>query len=361
MKIYSISLLFCACFLCSCDVTQLNADTASDEQTGGLHTAADFPVGGAIDIRKVMRDSQLRAVVQREFNSVTSTNDMKMYRIARDPGPLNFSRADSVVAFAQANDLRVFGHALVWHYALPDHIAEMSADEMRGFLATYVDSVVTRYRGEIDGWDVVNEVLTTKGGDMRDSPFYQQLGREYIDIAFHAARRADPDVKLFINDFGTERDTAKITGMLDLVADLRADGVPVDGIGFQWHLMMKDDTTVIRQNLRRAVATGLLIHVSELDLIFNVHNDERGGGVEHVQAVTPAMLDEQADVFEAVARIYREEVPPAQRYGITFWDFNDRDTWIKGFFEMGDWPTVFDADLQEKPGYYGFKRGLVGR
>ena len=163
MKIYSISLLFCACLLCSCDVTQLNADTASDEQTGGLHTSADFPVGGAIDIRKVMRDSQLRAIVQREFNSVTSTNDMKMYRIARDPGPLNFSRADSVVAFAQANDLRVFGHALVWHYALPDHIAEMSADEMRGFLATYVDSVVTRYRGEIDGWDVVNEGTDNEG------------------------------------------------------------------------------------------------------------------------------------------------------------------------------------------------------
>ncbi|OAV44104.1 endo-1,4-beta-xylanase [Lewinella sp. 4G2] len=324
----------------------------------GLHHAASFPIGGAINIRKVMRDSQLRAIVQTEFNSITSTNDMKMYRIAGDPGPLDFSRADSVVAFAKANDLRVFGHALVWHYALPDHIANLSAKEMGPFLDEYVTTVVTRYKDDIDGWDVVNEVLDTKGGEMRNSPFHQKMGREYIDIAFRAARKADPDAKLFINDFGTERDTAKLSGLLQLVADLQDDQVPIDGIGFQWHLQMRDDTAVIRNNLRRAVATGLLIHVSELDLIFNTHNDERGGGEDDVQFVTPMMLDDQAQMFETVARIYREEVPPAQRYGITFWDFTDRDTWIKGFFDMGDWPTIFDDSLNRKPGYYGFEYGI---
>jgi endo-1,4-beta-xylanase len=324
----------------------------------GLKDVAPFPIGGAVNIRNVVRDERLRDIITTQFSSITSTNDFKMYRIGKREGELDFSRADSTVAFARKHGLRMFGHALVWHYALPDYIAEMDRPEMETFLTEYIDTVVTHFRGEIDGWDVVNEVLATSGSQMRDSPFYETMGEDYIALAFRTARAADPDVKLFINDFGTERDTAKVGALIRLTERMRARGVPIDGIGFQWHQQMRDDTTVVRQNLRRAAATGLLIHVSELDLIFNTHNDERGGGTEDVRAVTPEMLADQADRYETLARIYREEVPAGQQYGITFWDFTDRDTWIKGFFEMGDWPTVYDEDLEPKPAYYGFRRGL---
>ena len=347
--------------LCLLTCTSPTPDTATptDPEPAGLKDAAPFPIGGAINIRKVTSDEQLRAITTTEFSSLTSTNDMKMYRIADTEGELDFGRADSTVAFAKEHGMRMFGHALVWHYALPDYIAEMPADELRIFLTEYIDTVVTHFRGRIDGWDVVNEVLNTKGSGMRTaSPFYQKLGTDYIGLAFRTARQADPDVKLFINDFGTERDTAKLGGMLRLVDSLRSEDVPIDGIGFQWHQQMRDDTNTVRETLRRAAATGLLIHISELDLIFNTHNDEAGGGTQDVQAVTPAMLEQQAERFETLARIYREEVPADQQYGITFWDFTDRDTWIKGFFDMGDWPTVFDEGLERKPGYYGFRRGL---
>lgn len=324
----------------------------------GLKDLAPFPVGGAIDIRKVSRDSQLRAITTAQFNSLTSTNDMKMYRIADTEGELDFARADSTVAFARKHGMRMFGHALVWHYALPDYIAAMDRPELETFLTEYIDTVVTHFRGQIDGWDVVNEVLATKGGAMRPSPFYERMGDEYIKLAFRTARAADPDAKLFINDFGTERDTAKLSALIRMVEAMRAEGVPIDGIGFQWHQQLRDDTTVVRATLRRAAATGLLIHVSELDLIFNTHNDEAGGGVADVQAITPEMLEAQAERYETLARIYREEVPTDQQYGITFWDFNDRDTWVKGFFDMGDWPTLYDEQLQPKPAYAGFARGL---
>ena len=333
--------------------------TTETAEPAGLKDAAPFPIGGAINIRKVMTDEKLRDITTTEFSSLTSTNDMKMYRIADVEEQLDFARADSTVTFAREHGMRMFGHALVWHYALPDYIAEMDRAELQPFLTEYIDTVVTHFRGQIDGWDVVNEVLDTKGGGMRtSSPFYQKMGTDYIGLAFRTARRADPDVKLFINDFGTERDTAKLNALLALVDSLRREDVPIDGIGFQWHQQMGDDTNTVRQTLRKAAATGLLIHVSELDLIFNTHNDEAGGGTEHVQAVTPAMLEDQAERFESLARLYREEVPAAQQYGITFWDFTDRDTWIKGFFDMGDWPTVFDEELARKPGYYGFRRGL---
>jgi endo-1,4-beta-xylanase len=324
----------------------------------GLKDVASFPIGGAINIRKVARDSQLRAITTSQFSSLTSTNDMKMYRIAKREGVLDFARADSTVAFAREHGMRMFGHALVWHYALPDYIAAMDRTEMERFLTEYIDTVVTHFRGQVDGWDVVNEVIDTKGGEMRPSPFYEQMGDEYIKLAFRTARAADPDAKLFINDFGTERDSEKLNSLISMVEKMRGEGVPIDGIGFQWHQQMRDDTTVVREHLRRAVATGLLIHVSELDLIFNTHNDEAGKGIEDVREVTPAMLEEQAARYEALARIYREEVPAAQQYGITFWDFTDRDTWIKGFFDMGDWPTLYDEELQPKPAYAGFRRGL---
>jgi endo-1,4-beta-xylanase len=324
-----------------------------------LQDVAPFPIGGAVNIRDVVKDERLREIITTQFSSITSTNDFKMYRIGDEEGKLDFSRADSTLAFAREHGLRMFGHALVWHYALPDYIKEMDRPEMEAFLTEYIDTVVTHFRGELDGWDVVNEVLDTRGGELRNSPFYRTMGEDYIALAFRTARAADPEVKLFINDFGTERDTAKLGGLIRLTERLRADGVPIDGIGFQWHQQMRDDTTVVRETMRRAAATGLLIHVSELDLIFNTHNDERGGGKEDVQEVTPEMLDLQAERYETLARIYREEVPPAQQYGITFWDFTDRDSWIKGFFDMGDWPTVYDEELEPKPAYYGFREGLM--
>ena len=352
--LYLLFLLTCACAQAPSPTTEVA------EVPVGFKDAADFPIGGAINMRAVAADKQLRDIVTTEFNSLTSTNDMKLYRIAKREGELDFTRADSTVAFAREHGMRMFGHALVWHYNLPAYLERVDRPAMETFLTEYIDTVVTHFRGQIDGWDVVNEVLATKGSGMRDSPFYRVMGSDYIELAFRTARAADPAVKLFINDFGTERDTAKVSTLLGLVDSLTRRGAPIDGIGFQWHQQMGDDTATVRQTLRRAAATGLLIHVSELDLIFNTHNDESGGGKQHVQAVTPEMLEAQADRYEFLARVYREEVPPAQRYGITFWDFTDRDTWIKGFFDMGDWPTVFDEELARKPGYYGFMRGLGG-
>ncbi len=332
---------------------------AATTTESGLDAIADFPIGGAINIRQVNRDSQVRNIVVREFGSVTSTNDMKAYSIAPRPDRLNFSQADSVVAFAQEHGLRVFGHALVWHYALPEHIyADRDSAALADWLAGYIDTVVTRYRDNIDGWDVLNEVFETRGGALRATPFLEIIGPDYIAQALRAARRADPDAKLFINDFGTERDSAKLAAQVRLVDSLKQAGVPIDGFGLQFHLQMGDDTTQIRRALRQAAGTGLLVHISELDLIFNTHDDEAGGGVAQITAMTPELLAEQADRYEFVARAYREEVPPAQRYGITFWDFTDRDTWIKGFFEMEDWPTLYDEQLAPKPAYDGFARGL---
>ncbi|MGB3801521.1 MAG: endo-1,4-beta-xylanase [Lewinella sp.] len=333
-------------------------DQSADTRTG-LADLADFPIGGAINEREASNDSAVLSIIQTEFNSLTATNDMKMYSIARGPGTLDFTLPDAFVDFAEREGKRVFGHTLLWHYGFPQHLNELEPQAAEAFIKSYVDTVVTRYRGRVDGWDVVNEAMATKGGELRPTPWLEKLGKAYIPLAFRAARGADPDAKLFINDFNTERDTAKLNGLLSMVRDMQADGVPIDGIGFQMHIRMDTDEELIGRSLAKAAETGLLIHLSEVDIIFNRHDDSQGGGEQIVDAVTPEMLEAQGKKYERLAELYRENVPPAQRYGITFWDFTDRDTWINGFFDLKDWPTLYDEELKRKPAYEGFARGLT--
>ncbi len=355
---YALALLLVTSLGVDCSTETTAPDPILAPDPPGLHTYADFPIGGAISIRKVARDSALRAIVLRDFTSVTSTNDFKAYRIADEPGVYDFSRADSTARFAEANDLRLFGHALVWHAFAPKWQQGLSAAARRDFFRAYVDTVARHFAGRVDGWDVVNEVVNTHGGGRRETLWSEAVGPGYIEEAFRIARAADPDAKLFINDFNTERDTAKLSTLLEIVEELRANGAPIDGIGFQMHIRVDTDTNLIAASLARAAATGLLIHVSEFDVIFNEHNDDQGGGVAKVTAMTPALLERQAKTFGAVARAYRQNVPAAQRYGITFWDFTDRDSWIDGFFGVEDWPTVYDDSLRAKPAWEGFRRGL---
>lgn len=323
-----------------------------------LHEAASFPIGGAINVRELASDTALAKLARREFNSYTATNDFKMYRIGKRAGELDFSRADSTVAFVQEQGDRLFGHTLVWHLGLPDYVKAMDSTAATSFLREYIDTVVTRYRDDLDGWDVVNEAFTSRGGDYRPTYWYQTLGPDYIARAFRWAHAADPDAKLFYNDFNTERDTAKLHAMLQMVKDLQAREVPIHGIGFQMHIRTDTDEKAIAYALKRAAETGLLIHLSEVDIIFNRHDDTRGGGEQIVDEMTPELLDAQGRKYESLARLYRECVPADQRYGITFWDFTDKTTWINGFFNLKDWPTLFDEDYRPKPAYRGFVRGL---
>lgn len=352
--------LFSACtllfLLCTCG--RAPSPEAPATAAAPLRSLADYPIGTATSSFGLSRDSQLLRITLEEFNSITANNEMKMYTIAGKPGPLDFTRPDAIMAIAEENNLRMFGHTLLWHYGFPQYLEDLSPAAAEDFMLNYIDTVVTRYQGRIDGWDVVNEAFDTKGGALRDTPWLQKVGPSYIEKAFRRAHAADPAAKLFINDFNTERDTAKFHALLRLVKQFQADGVPIHGIGFQMHIRMDTDEETIAYTLEKAAATGLLIHLSEVDIIFNKHDDTNGGGEQIVDEITPELLEKQAEKYEFLVRTYEEKVPPAQRYGITFWGFNDRDTWINGFFKLRDWPTIMDKELQKKPAYYGVARAL---
>jgi len=329
----------------------------------GIKDWADFPIGGAINVRKVLKDQKLDSITVHNFNSITATNDMKMYAIVKNDSIPDFTRVDSLVSYTEKNDMRLFGHALVWHYGLPKWISQTTEEKgaawAENFLKKYIDTVMTRYKDKVVAWDVVNEAFDTKTGDYRKTFWYNTFGKGYIEKAFRYAHAADPDAKLFYNDFGQEKYPEKLDSIITMVEDFKNRGVPIHGIGLQMHLEMDTPEQAIADALKKSAATGLLVHISELDIIFNKHNEENASGEQSITELTQEMKLAQAEKFKQVALLYRKHVPKAQRFGITFWDYNDRDTWIKPFFDLKEWPTIYDENLDPKPAYYGFIEGLA--
>jgi len=327
-----------------------------------LHVAADFPIGSSIRLNELRRDDTARSIQQRHFNSFTSGLDMKMNKVMPRENTYDWSEIDEIVAYTQRHDQRLFGHNLIWHSSTPKWVVEKAKQDPQWldvFMREYIQTYVGRYKGIVDGWDVVNEGLATTGAGYRqDSIWYETLGPEYIEKAFRYAHAADPDAVLFYNDFNVERDMEKFNSMMAIVSDFLARGVPISGLGFQMHIRIDIPNEVIAETLKQASATGLQIHLSEVDIIFNTHNDTRGGGIENYKQLTAEMKQAQRQKYKELVQMYRDIVPPAQQYGITFWGFNDRDTWIRRFFKMNDWPCLYDDDLLPKPAFYGFLEAL---
>ena len=180
-----------------------------------------------------------RDLVLEHNTSITAEYEMKADQIAHGPGDYDFTASDRIVDFAETNGLQVRGHALLWYRTTPDFFLTGTRDEIRTKLQDYITAVVSRYRGRVQVWDVVNEAVTDNATDAtapyRDDAWFAAVGSDYLAWAFEAARAADPDAKLFINDYGTEN-ADKRERYVAIIRDLLDAGVPLDGVGHQMHL-----------------------------------------------------------------------------------------------------------------------------
>lgn len=327
----------------------------------GLKSNAEFPIGTAIKIGTLTKDSELQKIQKQNFNSITSASDMKMNEVIPSEGVYYWERIDSILDYAQSNGQRLFGHNLIWHSSTPKWVEEKGLKDslwMAQFMKDYIKTYVGRYKGKVIAWDVVNEGLESAGGNIRETMWYKAMGEDYIAKAFIYAHEADPEAILFYNDFNIERDTIKLNATLKMIKELKAKNVPISGIGFQMHIRMDIPDEIIAHTLKKASETGLQIHLSEVDIIFNKHDDTRLGGIQIYDELTDAMKKAQAEKYKNLVKMYRAIVPKKQQFGITFWDFTDRDSWINSFFNLNDWPTLYDTRLKPKPAYYGFLEGL---
>jgi endo-1,4-beta-xylanase len=171
--------------------------------------------------------------------------------------------------------------------------------------------------------------------------------------AFNYAKAADPDALLFINDYNLESSPAKLDSLIAYVNELKGKGAKVDGIGTQMHMSINTRYTDIDNMFRKLAATGLKVRISELDIRVNP-NDKVG------YELIPTTASYQADMYYYVIRSYINNVPAAQRHGVTIWGVDDRTSWIRTSQNKMDFPLLFDEALRKKPAYSGVLKALRG-
>jgi len=287
--------------------------------------------------------TRFMGVVSREFNVLTPENDMKHDRIHPARTTYRFVSADSLVAFAEANSMRVRGHTLAWHNQLASWLTSgtWTKDEATALLEDHIDNVVGHYRGRILEWDVVNEPFN-ENGTLRSGFWLDRVGREYIEIAFRKAAAADPIASLFLTDFNIEGINAKSDSAFVLVRDLRAKGVPIHGVGFQAHFQVGGVPSTLAANIARFAALGVKVHFVELDIRVPLPS-------------TTAALQAQAQTYREVFDACLQS--PACGL-VTIWGFTDRDSWVPNTFAGWGDALPFDASYLPKPAYWAIYNRL---
>jgi endo-1,4-beta-xylanase len=201
---------------------------------------------------------------------------------------------------------------------------------------------VTHYKGKLYCWDVVNEVLE-EDGTIRKSIWSKNFGTSFIEEAFRTAHSTDPEVKLYINEYGTEGHNKKSDGLYNLVKQMKADGVPVHGVGFQAHFIVDEVPNDLQSNLQRFADLGLDVAITELDLRLKL-------------PVTPASLERQARDY---VKVFNACLAVERCVGVTVWGYTDKYSWIPGFFQGFGAANLFDEKYQPKPAVSAIEKILL--
>jgi endo-1,4-beta-xylanase len=333
---------------------------------------ATFPIGAAVNSQTYMTHAPL---LKAHFNSVTTENEMKWESIEPTEGGFSYGTADAIVSFAVANGMKIRGHTMVWHSQNPSWVFSdgagglPSADVLLARMRKHITNVMQHFQGKVYAWDVVNEAIMEDGSyrdgtlaDDKKSLWYQIIGPSYIAEAFKAAHAADPNAKLFYNDF-YDYLPAKQQGIYNMVKGLLAQGIQVDGIGMQCHLNIAPSTDPTNQGYYQDVghledaiklysSLGVAVQVTELDMSLYVPGVTYTSDMFYTAATfTDALKAQQADryfQFFQLFRAYRNVIT-----GVTFWGIADDATWLS-MFSSGrkDFPLLFDTDHNPKPAFW---------
>lgn len=286
-------------------------------------------------------------IVAREFSSVTPENEMKWESLEPEMGQYAWEKADQIVAFARSHGQKVRGHTLVWHNQLPPWLKEeaFSPQELRELLRTHIHTVVGRYRGVVWQWDVVNEAFNDDGS-FRYTLWYRAFGGpDYIAWAFRWAKEADPQALLFYNDYNLEFASPKATAVLAFLSRLKAEGVPIDGVGFQEHVSLRygfPHAQDLLEHIGRFVDAGFYVAFTEVDVRMPLPRD-------NVKDLA------QAQVFAQLLATCLTLKGRCLSFSI--WGLPDKYSWVPSYFPGEGAATPFADDYTPKPAWH--QMGLV--
>lgn len=347
------------------EVPRLNAlvkeftDSRVDGSLRQFASRKQLIYGAASGYAVLSSDPAFSAHFVKECEILVPENDLKWKRLRPTADEFDFAAADWLLKFAQTHRLQIRGHTLVWHLSLPDWLKEtINSQNAERLLVKHIETVVGRYAGKMHSWDVVNEAI--EPGDeqpngLRNSPWFQALGEDYIELAFRAAAEADPNALLTYNDYGLEYDTpendARRDATLKLLERLKSDGTPVHAFGMQSHLdgvETRLNPVKLQTFLKDIASLGLKIMVTELDV--------KDVGLPAAIALRDRLV---ASAYEEYLNIVLNE--PAVIAVLT-WGLSDRYTWLSRFSRREDGlsvrPLPLGVDLNRKPAWNAIARAF---
>jgi endo-1,4-beta-xylanase len=316
-----------------------------------LRQAADRDgvlVGAAVRPSQ-LSETAYASTLAREFSMVEAEDAMKWWVLRPDAAIYDFRQGDEIVRFAQAHQMKVRGHCLVWGRYNPDWLTQghFTSEQLSKLLHDHITRVMKHYAGQVFAWDVVNEALDENGA-VRDSLWYNQpgiglsgKGTAYVEQVFRWARKADPRALLFYNEAEGEGMNHKSDAIYAMVKDFKRRGVPIDGVGLQMHVPALDaDVPALAANIARLTALGVQVHITELDVSLPVSSDGQP---------RPDDLTRQAEVYRGIVRACLNN---AGCTAIQTWGFTDKYSWI-GSHSRGarGQALLFDRAYQPKPAY----------
>jgi len=336
--------LRCFAIVCLC-AASLSAQSGTLRDAGAKY---DILVGAAAGSH-LLADPEYSTILGSEFSQLQAENEMKFGEIHprpdTDPNPYDFAGGDALIRFAQQHNMKVRGHTLVWHNQVPKWLTEgnYSAAQLSAILHGHISTLLKRYALKVYAWDVVNEAFVA-GGTMRHTIWYDQpgigagAGTKYIEQAFRWAHEADPDAKLFYNDFDAEELNKKSDAIYRMAKDFKKRGVPLNGIGFQTHITLNFSSPhklkSHAKNMRRFAQLGLEIHMTEIDI--------------RLPDASPASFAAQAKLYGEITKLCVQQHSCKL---LQTWGFTDKHSWIPGFYPGQGWALLWDEKYQKKPAY----------
>ncbi len=327
----------------------------------------DFYIGAAINDAQINgTDTLALKILSQEMNTITPENIMKWMYIQPEIDSFDFSMSDKYVSLGEKYDMFIVGHTLVWHSQLAPFMNEVKDSTiMANHIKDHINTIVGKYKGRIQSWDVVNEALN-EDGTLRESIFLKVMGNDYINYAFQLAAEADPEAQLVYNDYNLWKPD-KRAGVVRLVKDLQSKGTKIDGVGMQAHWSLEGPSIEDIENSIIAYSDlGVKVMFTELDVTVLPNPwDLNGAAVEqsyeqfegdpkmnpYPNTLPDSIQNKLANRYEDIFNLFLKHKDKIER--VTFWGVNDGNSWLNNWPIKGrtNYPLLFDRNNQPKDVY----------
>ncbi len=324
----------------------------------------DFYIGTALSADQIEeKDAKVDSLIRTEFNAITAENIMKSMYTHPQKDKYDFSLSDKFVAYGEKNKMFIHGHTLIWHSQLAPWMEKIAdSTEMKAFMKDHITTIVSKYKGRINSWDVVNEALN-EDGTLRPSVFLKTLGEKYLVDAFKLAAKADPKVDLYYNDYNIE-EPAKRAGAIALIKKIKAEGGKIDGVGIQGHWRLHSPSIKeIEKSILEYSALGIKVAFTELDITVLPNPwDLKGADVNqnfegsakmnpYPKTLPDSVQTKLAERYASIFKLFLKHKDKISR--VTFWGVYDGQSWLNDWPIKGrtNYPLPFDKDLKHKPAY----------